>query len=348
MIFLGDVAHPFSTPPAWSSLVLPWTTQPVVVNFEGPLNDDLNALRSRVLFNHSSILPVLTGIGTRVAALANNHVMDLPDRLSPTIASLRALGIQTIGAGRDRDTAALPAIVDDGCHRYVLLNFGWKTIGCRPATGSQPGVAPLTADAVDVVRGWRSREPAAALIAILHWNYEMELYPHPAHRQLAQALVEAGADAVIGHHPHRVGGIEWYRDRLIAYSVGNWWLPHGVFFDGRLSFAPQSRRQLALEWTVGQEPSAHWFDYEPDSHALVAIASEAVRTSPRLAELSGFDRTPMAEYAAWFASRRVKRKGLPIYRDYRGHVANELRDAYIRGRHQVIVSLEAVGLRHRP
>ena len=71
------------------------------------------------------------------------------------------------------------------------------------------------------IENTRKNYPNAKIITLPHWNYELELYPQPMHRELARLMVDAGAEGVFGHHPHCVNGIEYYKDAPIVYSLGN-------------------------------------------------------------------------------------------------------------------------------
>src|SRR5690606_38716785 len=99
-------------------------------------------------------------------------------------------------------------------------------------------------------------------VVVVHGNYEFELYPQPGHRKLAKALIDAGAYAVIFHHPHIVGPVVRYQGRTIAYSLGNWAFSYGKFFRGRLKFPESSFRQVAVELS-GSGDVIHHAMFEP-------------------------------------------------------------------------------------
>lgn len=351
MIFLGDVAHPFRVPPTWIDTPLPWRPQPVVVNLEGALvpdNTSERLLERRVLFNNISVMETLLSIDVRAANLANNHTTDIPGGLNWTIEHLLRSGILPFGAGETIVQAEQPGVVVAEGQSYILLGFGWTTVQCRRATRSCPGVNPLEPKhVIRSVRYWREKHPDAAIVVIPHWNYEMELYPQPAHRQLAYAVIDAGACAVIGHHPHRVGGIEIYRGCPIVYSLGNWWLPQGTFFNGKLVYDSAANLQLALEWSPGEEPVLHWFTYDPSKHSLSYIGSEHLSESDVIKQITPFDGMTHEEYVDWFRTNRVKRKLLPIYTDYRHSAANAVKDLFVHVRHWSVLGLKRIAKKGR-
>lgn len=65
------------------------------------------------------------------------------------------------------------------------------------------------------------KKPGSIVVVVMHWGSEMATVPFAWQQQLGHAFVDAGADAVVGHHPHVVQGIEVYKGRPIAYSLGN-------------------------------------------------------------------------------------------------------------------------------
>jgi poly-gamma-glutamate synthesis protein (capsule biosynthesis protein) len=346
MIFLGDIAHPFQVPPTWTYQHPPWQQQPAIVNFEGALSNDLRILNSRRLFNHPSILPALDSITVKIASLANNHILDLPQCFAATVEALAARGIAVVGAGRDIDEARRPAVLEHDGRCYSVIAFGWSPIGCRAAQERGAGVNPLLAENVlRSVSECRRRSPDGKLYVLMHWNFEMELYPQPAHRQLAMAAIEAGADAVIGHHPHRVAGLEFHRGMPIAYSLGNWWLPHGLFFGGSVSYGEEANLQLALESGSSDDVTCHWFSYDSHDHSLHHRGSEPARQSARVKTLTPFQGMNHGDYKDWFAGNRVKRRGLPVYWEADASAANELKDRYVKLRHAGLRLLEMSGLR---
>lgn len=348
MIFLGDVAHPFDSEPVWEGLTVPWARDAIVVaNLEGAITaDTAQRLPSRVLYNHVSVLGALQKLGVRAVDLANNHITDLEGGISSTSKELQRAEIASFGAGATIDQALVPAVLRERGRTIALLGFGWEVIQCVAASVRGPGVAPLRPRTIfATVEKLRRDLPEAQIVIFMHWNYEMEAYPQPAHRQLAMELIDGGVSAVIGHHPHRVGGIEVYRGRLIAYSVGNWWMPQGVYFGGELAYGRESRLQLALEWSFSGEPICHWYEYDPEGHQLAYRNSERVHEFAQIRQLTPFAGMDATEYCKWFAQHRCKRKFLPIYKNAHSDVSNRLKDTWVRARQAGIVSLHKTGLR---
>jgi len=107
-----------------------------------------------------------------------------------------------------------------GYSQFADLFWSWKYPRTFAATATLPGVAPLREDyVVEDIRQARSR--ADVVVVAFHWGEEYQNHPTGAQVALGRRSVEAGADIVLGFHPHAIQGIEVYRGGVIAYSLGN-------------------------------------------------------------------------------------------------------------------------------
>lgn len=205
-----------------------------IVNLETAVTtSDDAALPKAVLYRmHPANVGCLSAARIDCCTLANNHVLDWGRRgLAETLATLRAAGIRTTGAGADEDEARAPALIDvAGGRRIVVLSFGLASAGVPAewaATRSRGGVwllPALDARAVDAIAARVSaiRRAGDVVVASIHWGSNWG-YPVPSsHRTFAQRLVDrAGVDVVHGHSSHHPRGIEIYRDRPILYGCGD-------------------------------------------------------------------------------------------------------------------------------
>ncbi len=289
-----------------------------MANLEGPIVCGGRAKRTlaRSLYSERSVIAGLLDLGVRVVTLANNHILDVDEALGPTLSALAGAGIAHAGAGLEADAAWVPALVEDRGQRTWVIATGWTGIGCRPASESAGGVASQVPGRIlESVSDLRRRYPEDRIVWQPHWNYELEWAPMPSHRDLAIDVLGAGADAVVGHHPHIVGPIEVFDDRPIAYSLGNWWLPIRSYFGGRMAPAEESKRQLALEIGTDGAVTCHFFDFDPNSLSITHNNSSPLSLAvdePTRAPFAGMSST---EYESWFVSHRRHRcRGLPIFR----------------------------------
>jgi poly-gamma-glutamate synthesis protein (capsule biosynthesis protein) len=155
----------------------------------------------------------------KVVNLATNHVLDWgPQAIERTRSLLLERGIQTVGAGLDERQARRPAIIRSGDRRCGFL--GYCKRGEYTARGPRPGAALLEPDGIlaDIAA---LRERVDVLTVSLHWGLELSDHPDPGDVELARRLIDAGADLILGHHPHVLQGIERRHHGLIAYSLGN-------------------------------------------------------------------------------------------------------------------------------
>ena len=176
----------------------------------------------------SSAAQRIADAGIDVANLANNHAMDYgAEGLRDTIELLEGAGVVALGAGVNEAEAYRHRVVEvDGTVAVAFV--GMSTIVPRgfAAGGDSPGIA----SALETERVLESVRIAAAeadvVIAVVHWGVEVATCANARQRSLARRLLDAGADAVIGHHPHLFQAIEFVDGRLVAYSLGNFvWHP---------------------------------------------------------------------------------------------------------------------------
>ncbi len=174
----------------------------------------------------------LAEAGFSYLSIANNHSFDFgQEGFLDTLESLKRWGIATSGAGRDAADAARPFSLVSGGLDIRVLSFGAYPVdrtgfdGRRMAkAGTQsPGILWLDDDGL--VAAARAFAPGTFSIALVHGGQEWLTLPTEDQKRLYRALVDAGADMVIGSHPHVLQGMEARRGGLIAYSLGNFLFP---------------------------------------------------------------------------------------------------------------------------
>lgn len=157
-----------------------------------------------------------------VAGLANNHAGDFGRQdFADTLDALTAAGSSTFGGGRDLAAAHRPLLIERKGVRIALLGYLDFFPRWFVAAPGRPGVAWLDTDqaAIDIAR---ARQAGADVVLVVpHWGVEHEPRAHARQRAAARALLDAGADAVIGGHPHVVQDYEIHRGKPVLYSLGN-------------------------------------------------------------------------------------------------------------------------------
>ena len=185
-------------------------------------------------------------------SLANNHIMDYGlEGLLDTCGHLDQAEINHVGAGLDARLAGKPLLLDCKGQKIALLSY------CDVAQTSplyagafNGGVNQLDAEkCCQEIQQLRAK--VDWIIVNLHWGVEMTLIPSPQQRELARQLVAAGADVILGHHPHVLQPMETIDGKPVFYSLGNflfsdmYWKgqsSNGQRFASRLRLHPLSRQ----------------------------------------------------------------------------------------------------------
>ena len=170
--------------------------------------------------SHVSIFQELS---VDVATIANNHALDFgTDAFLDTLDTLDKAGIARVGGGRNREEAASPAILEAGGMRIAFFGAS-RVIPVASWNAGEQSPGMLTAyDSTLLEEKIRSvREDCDYIVVYLHWGVEKDSFPQDYQRELGRRLIDAGADAVIGSHPHVVQGFEFYNGKPILYSLGN-------------------------------------------------------------------------------------------------------------------------------
>jgi len=212
-------------------------------NLEGPLTARGTGEQDKTYVFRSPPEPVsraLKNAGFTVVSLANNHTLDFgPEGLQDTIDALDAAGIAHAGAGPDLASARRPAFFETAGKRIAVLAYSVTLPEHFYAGVDKPGTA--FAHEAHVRADVRAaRQQADIVLVSFHWGQEGKTALRDYQVQLGRAAIDAGAAAVLGHHPHILQAVERYRDGVILYSLGN-------FTFG--SYSPQARVSAVAELT---------------------------------------------------------------------------------------------------
>ena len=185
-------------------------------------------------------------------SLANNHTGDFGhEAFLEQIQLLGTAQLPAFGGGHNRAEAHRPLIVDLKGLRIALLGYNEFKPRSFEAGDSTPGVAWSVDERVlaDIASA-RKEQHADLVIPFMHWGHEYEPAPDDRQRQLAHKMIDAGADVVVGAHPHCTQGTEIFRNKLIVYSLGNF------VFDGFKE--PEAKRGWVLRLTLDRQGLTHW------------------------------------------------------------------------------------------
>ena len=161
----------------------------------------------------------LTAVPFEVVTLGNNHVFDHgEDAFEQTLSLLKENGIQKVGAGMTSRDAKKPLFLDVNGLRIALVSFSEGED--LTASFGGPGVFGWEVDEViDTVNDIKTTTDI--IIVICHCGVEYIPFPPPYVVKAFQKIADAGADLVIGHHPHVPQGVQIYKKTPICYSLGN-------------------------------------------------------------------------------------------------------------------------------
>lgn len=166
--------------------------------------------------------------GVNLVSLANNHIMDYgPEALEDTLDILDEHGIYHAGAGRNLDQAHAGAILETAGYRVGLLAYTDDfavPASFRPIWGAAPDApgAALIHDRDRIEEDIRRLRPEVDLLLVsFHWGIEYTYRITAQQQELGRLAIDAGADMILGHHPHVPQGVEIYRGKPIIYSLGN-------------------------------------------------------------------------------------------------------------------------------
>jgi poly-gamma-glutamate capsule biosynthesis protein CapA/YwtB (metallophosphatase superfamily) len=159
--------------------------------------------------------------GIDVLNLANNHVGDFGREATvDTVRAVEGLGMRAVGAGPDLRRALAPQVVERLGLRVAFVGFSSIAPLEFAAGDDSPGTAWASAESI--VRAVRAaRRKADVVVATFHWGIERATFESAEQRVLAQAAAAAGAQLVIGAHPHVLQPLRREGAALVAYSLGN-------------------------------------------------------------------------------------------------------------------------------
>jgi poly-gamma-glutamate synthesis protein (capsule biosynthesis protein) len=185
------------------------------------------------------LVGALKSSGIKIVSFANNHVFDQGyPGFGETLQNLRDQGMLFVGAGDTAEASWKPIIMEKNGIKVGWLGMTrWLNGGRNPEKDGEPHVAffpypgeslgAAGSDEASVLEAIKAaRAQCDLLLVSIHWGLEYATAPRPVDVDVAHDMLEAGASAVIGHHPHVLQPIETYltrdqRSTIVAYSLGN-------------------------------------------------------------------------------------------------------------------------------
>ena len=191
-------------------------------NLEGPISDrgvDQGGLYS---FRFDpKVLPALKAVGFTVFSVANNHTFNWGgEAFTDTLSRLAENGITYVGGGFSGSEAYAGKVITVEGVKVAFLTFSQFRDGGVNSTSTRPGMAMvLEKEIAESVS--KARAEADLVVVSYHFGEEYEKLPNDFQQKYAKLAIDAGADLIIGHHPHVVQTLEQYKNVYIIYSLGN-------------------------------------------------------------------------------------------------------------------------------
>lgn len=173
---------------------------------------------------HPEKVKLMQEMGIDLVTLANNHALDYGrDAMLDTIDTLDHAGIRHVGAGKNLAEARKPAIVELNGRTFAFIGATrvYPEADWAAGTDSAGMFSAYDGGAALAEEVKEAKQQADYVIAYVHWGIEREEMPNEVQKSIAHRLVDAGADLVVGAHPHVLQGLEYYQGVPIAYSLGN-------------------------------------------------------------------------------------------------------------------------------
>lgn len=258
--FLGDV---FLKDPVDVRVDLPGALLP---NLESPLTDHEVGYPGKINLRSSPTNLVATFSPLPVAVgLANNHIMDFGERgYVDTITALDLLGVKYFGAGSPSNSFYNPLLLEVAGMSVAVLGYAHESSTPVFHTDDHSGAGRLELNTVVHEISASRASGAQRVVVVVHWGHEQVGLPSPECVLLARAIVDAGADLIIGHHAHCIQSYEVYAGKYVFYGLGNCIFPahqSPSHFDAsgrstkRADSRPslRNRRSLAVIWNPASE-----------------------------------------------------------------------------------------------
>ena len=206
------------------------------MNNEFVYTDSKEALPGKAYTFRADIerVSMMQELGADIVSLGNNHTYDYgADGLLDTMDTLEEAGIAFVGAGENiEDASKIVYMVANGrkIAFVAATEIERTTQYTKEATATEAGVLKTRNPQrfINIIK--EAKENSDYVIAVPHWGTEGSLYSDASQRRQAGLYAQAGADVIIGGHPHRLQGIAYYEDTPVAYSLGNFWFSDGTLY----------------------------------------------------------------------------------------------------------------------
>lgn len=218
-----------------------------------------------------SHVKMLEDMGVDGVTLANNHILDYgKDSLLETLTTLDRAGIAHCGAGKDIDLAKEPILFSKNGTSFAIVaatrvipEVSWNAGKNKPGVFTAYDSNPM----VSQIQSLKAKNDV--VIVFVHWGIERATTPEKYQRLMARQYIDAGADVVIGSHPHVLQGMEIYKGKPIAYSLGNFMFNTRAYDTGLFKLTVDPKGEIGMrmipcrsvQGKVSIQPKKDWASY---------------------------------------------------------------------------------------
>lgn len=191
-------------------------------NLEGPISDRGNNVGSKYSFRmNPEVFPILKNAGFDIFSFANNHAGDWNiSAFKDTLERFQENNILKTGAGLNKNETILPTIIEKNGIKFGFLGFSDVGPNWIEAKEDSPGILLANdPDFENIINN--ANKKCDVLIISFHWGEEYQTIHNSRQETLAHRAIDAGANLIIGHHPHVIQDVEIYKNSPIFYSLGN-------------------------------------------------------------------------------------------------------------------------------
>lgn len=196
----------------------------VIANLECPVTNHTAPINKRFIFRgEPGWLPSLKRSGITHLVMANNHSNDQgTEGMEDTYSELLRNDLIPIGFGKDHLSACKPIIIEKKGIRLAVFSSAQLIMENFPFLPDKSCICQAsTEELVSAILKYKKKNPKDYVIVVLHWGAEYQTIPSPIQRIKAKKLINAGCDAIIGHHPHVIQPMGYIDNKPVFYSLGN-------------------------------------------------------------------------------------------------------------------------------
>lgn len=334
MIFCGDIAIP--TKEVGEKFIQSvkatgiFKDEVVIGNLEGPLCGEHKGYPQYKLFNDDVIVGFKEICEKFIVSLANNHTYDYPNTIARTKELLVSNGIAYFGM--IEEDSVNPLQFKCGGKIYAIFGHCWDLYTkTNPNRLTRDRVVDCSyEDLFHTVSMYAKNHPEERALLFPHWNFDFEELPFPAYIELAHDLIDAGVWAVLGNHTHCVQPFEVYHGHLICYSLGNFCIPDGYFFNGRLKYPEDSKKCYVVNVPEeGDMVTLYEVKTDDNGEGINVLSKKEIALGEDDLLTDRQEVASKGGYGNYFKSFRSKKRLTPVFNSYKKTVFNRIKKEFL-------------------